>query len=492
MTQTTPSPRPAARPGRRIEPGVGLLDNPYASGLYAPIGRERHLTDEDMVIEGTVPRDISGVYLRNGPDLRWQPPGRYHWFDGDGMVHAVRFDEGRVAYRNRWVETAALRREDEEGRAVWSGLLEPRGQNPPEAPEKDTANTDVLVHHGSVLALWYRAGAPYDLDPRTLETLGTDDFRATLSCDVSAHAKVDERTEELMFFDYGEHTPYMRHGVVGPDGRVTSLVDIDLPGPRLPHDMAITANHSILMDLPLVNDPEAAKAGRYKIGFLPDTPARFGVIPRHGRGDEIRWFEADPTYIYHVSNAWETDDAVEMIACRITDPAPRVPVGGPLGSMLASLRPDAVAHHYRFDLRTGQTTERPLDDVLTEFPAINQGFSGHRNRHAWHMHIADEDTMLHDALIAYDWEQDRSEVHHFGPGRFASEVVFAPRDGATAEDDGYVITFVTDAAAMTTAVEVFDARDITADPVCRIHLGVRVPLGFHATWAADARTGAAA
>lgn len=95
------------------------------------------------------------------------------------------------------------------------------------------------------------------------------------------------------------------------------------------------------------------------------------------------------------------------------------------------------------------------------------------------------------AQAHYDWERDRSETHHFGPGRFASEVVFAPRDGATAEDDGYVITFVTDAATMTTAVEVFDARDITADPVCRIHLGVRVPLGFRATWAADARTGVA-
>lgn len=65
----------------------------------------------------------------------------------------------------------------------------------------------------------------------------------------------------------------------------------------------------------------------------------------------------------------------------------------------------------------------------------------------------------------------------------------APYDLDRRTLDGYVITFVTDAATMTTAVAVSDARDITADPVCRIHLGVRVPLGFHATWAGDARTG---
>ncbi len=117
-----------------------------------------------------------------------------------------------------------------------------------------------MFHNEKLLALWYRAGKPYALDPVTLETLGAEDFGGTLRCEVSAHAKVDERTGELMFFDYGIKPPYMRYGVVGPEGVVRHFVGIDLPGPRLPHDMAITERHSILMDLPLYNDQEAARA----------------------------------------------------------------------------------------------------------------------------------------------------------------------------------------------------------------------------------------
>ena len=83
---------------------------------------------------------------------------------------------------------------------------------------------------------------------------------------------------------------------------------VQLPGPRLPHDMAITPNYTILHDLPLFYDMEAFGAGRHKLKFHPELPSRFAVVPRHGKPEQIRWFEASPTYMYHVSNAWEEDD----------------------------------------------------------------------------------------------------------------------------------------------------------------------------------------
>ena len=475
-------------PGPAFEPGAGAFPtNPYLAALYAPVQEERVIEHEQMTIEGRLPEDLAGVYVRNGPNPRFEPRARYHWFDGDGMVHAVRFDHGRATYRNRYVETDALDLERTAGQALWTGLLEPRHGNPAHAPEKDTANTDVIVHNGKLVSLWYRAGAPYALDPITLETLSRNDWGDALTCTVSAHAKVDELTDEVCFFDYSDTAPYMKYGVVGSDGKVNHLVDIDLPGARLPHDMAITENYSILMDLPLINDPEAAKAGRYRTRFERGLPSRFGVIPRHGAGDSIRWFEADPTYIYHSVNAWEDGDEVVMTACRITDVAPRQPMEGPLGGMLASLRPDAVTYRYRFNLATGATVEEAVDDRSTEFPSINNRYTGRRNRFSYQMHIADEPTMLHDGLLRYDLDTGESTAYWFGPGRWGTEAAFAPREGATAEDDGYVILFVTDTHTQRTDVEVLDARDITAGPICRLHLPVRVPLGFHATWAGDER-----
>src|SRR5205823_7401839 len=89
------------------------------------------------------------------------------------------------------------------------------------------------------------------------------------------------------------------------------------------HDMAMTEHYSILMDLPLVNDPEAAKAGRHKLFFDNSMPARYGVIPRHGQGSEIKWFETEPCYVYHSVNAWEEGDEVVLDLCRVTKPEPR-------------------------------------------------------------------------------------------------------------------------------------------------------------------------
>jgi len=170
---------------------------------------------------------------------------------------------------------------------------------------KDSANTDIIFHNGKLLATWYLCGAPYALEPTSLDTLGAEDFAGTLDGDMMAHPKVDERTGELFWFDYGPSSPYMRYGVVGASGRVEHVVPIELAGPRLPHDMAITEHYAILMDLPLIQNEEARRAGRYKLTFDSSLPSRFGVIPRRGAPGDIRWFEAKPCYIYHVVNAWK-------------------------------------------------------------------------------------------------------------------------------------------------------------------------------------------
>ncbi len=458
-----------------------LASNPYLDGGYAPTAEET--TELDLeVSEGAIPDDLNGVYVRNGPNPQHQPVGRYHWFDGDGMVHAVHFADGRAAYRNRFIRTDGYQREREAGGALWKGIIEPFADNPPGEPEKDTANTDVVLHGDRLLALWYRAGTPYALDPVTLETLGAEDFGGTLRCEVSAHAKVDEATGELMFFDYGVKPPYMRYGVVNGDGTVKHFVPIDLPGPRLPHDMAITERHSILMDLPLFNDPEAAKRGRFKLFFDRSIPTRFGVIPRYGSAEEVRWFEAAPCFIYHSINAWEDGDEIVMDVCRVKKPEPAADAEGPLAQMLNYLRLDAHVHRYRFDLSTGRTREEVVDDDNSEFPSINAGMTGRRSRYAYNMHISPEKTLLFDGLMKYDLERGTSETHWFGDGQWGSEAPFAPRPGAIAEDDGYLVSYVYDEREERSVVVVLDAADLGAGPVCRVRLPVRVPLGFHATW----------
>ena len=459
-------------------------DNPYLIGVFAPVDQE--LTLDNLEVIGEVPKDLNGVCLRNGPNRRFKADGRYHPFDGDGMIHAVHFENGKVRYRNRWVRTKAFEQESAAGKSLWSGLMENPAGNPWGNHHglgiKDSANTDVIYHRGKVLATWYLCGSPYGIDPLSLETIGAQDFMGTLGGDMMAHPKVDERTGELMWFDYGPDQNYLTYGVIGADGRQTHRTEIALPGPRLPHDMAITENYTVLMDLPLVQDQEARAAGKYRIFYDRELQTRFAVVPRYGDNASVRWFEARPCYIYHVINAWEEGDEIIMDTCRVKNPQHQSTFATPISSMLAYMRLDAQLYRYRFNLKTGQTIEQPMDDDNMEFPSVDARVVGQEHRYSYNMRLAQEPTLLFDGIVRFDSLTGTKVEHFFGKGRWGAEAPFAPRDGSTGETDGYLVSFVNDEVEGKGEIDIFAADDLSAGPIARVLLPTRVPIGFHATW----------
>jgi len=460
------------------------IDNPYLHGLYAPITTEH--TVEDLPIEGELPADLLGAYFRNGPNSRYAPLNRYHWFDGDGMVHGIWFDGGRARYSNRWVKTRGLQHEAESGASVWPGVLGPFDFALPGGPLKDTANTDLITLGGPdgerLMALWYESGRLYELDPKTLETVGHAPIEG-MPKRISAHSKADPATGDFIFFGYGDRPPYMRYGVVRPDGTVHHT-EITLPGPRRPHDIGVTPRYSILHDFPVFFDPEYFKrTGKRVPLFHPDVPTRYGVIPRFGADADVRWFEFEPCYMLHVVNCWEDGDEVVMVGCRTADPSLKPdPKDGRIAAALSALKLGACLHEWRMNLKTGAVSERALGGEDLEFPMINPAWMGRPNRYAWLQSIPYEIPATFNALVKVDLETGDEQRYVYGPGIYGSEAPFAARPGATAEDDGYLLTFVTDTNDWSSACWVFDARDITAGPVAKVGIPHRVPAGFHATW----------
>ncbi|MCR9105732.1 MAG: carotenoid oxygenase family protein [Gammaproteobacteria bacterium] len=465
-------------------------DNPYLHGAYAPILDE--LSATALTVEGEIPADLQGAYFRNGPNPVFESANRYHPFDGDGMVHAVYFREGVVSYRNRYVQTAALQKEREDGRSVSPGVMGPFDYSVSEFGIKDTSNTDVFSYAGDVMTLWYNAGHPYRLDSHTLETKGHFALPGREQLRMSAHSKVDWASGELLFFDYGDEPPYMTYGVADAQGMLVHQAHIDLPGARLPHDIGFTTNYAVLHDLPFFHDLEVLRRHKYRVlTFHRDIPTRFGIIPRRGQSADVRWFECEPCYILHVTNCWEAGDWVVMDGCRSTNPMPDVREGeGELASMLAYMRLEANAYRWRFNLKTGEVREGDIDDLNTEFNKSNPLFHGVKSRYSYHQRIP----LLHEGghtlrftgLVKYDNDSGQSTQWDYGTGVYGSEAVFAPRRGAdrsSAEDDGYVITLVTDTRDWNSQTLVFDATDIAQGPVARVHMPQRVPFGFHASWA---------
>ena len=178
---------------------------------------------------------------------------------------------------------------------------------------------------------------------------------------MSAHPKVDNKTGELLFFNYSKQDPYMRYGVVDENNELAHYVDIPLPGPRLPHDMAFTENYVILNDFPLFWDPRLLEHDVHLPRFYPDMPSRFAVLPRRGATDDIRWFEADPTFVLHFTNAYEEGDEIVLDGFFEGDPQP-LDTGGTkwdkLFRFLALDRLQTRLHRWRFNLVTGAVQGR--------------------------------------------------------------------------------------------------------------------------------------
>ena len=170
--------------------------HPYLSGPYAPVATEGLL--ENLAVIGEIPRDLQGMYLRNSSNPRFPPTGRYHWFDGDGMLQCLAVEDGKASFRNRWVRTKAFNAETEAGKSLWRGVTERPDFTNPRGAFKDSANTDIVYHAGKLLALWWLGGEPYVIRLPDLETCGNETFGGTQRT-FSAHpmSEVDPIVAEL-------------------------------------------------------------------------------------------------------------------------------------------------------------------------------------------------------------------------------------------------------------------------------------------------------
>jgi len=453
--------------------------NPFLKGNFAPWRMEGDALDLEVV--GEIPRDLNGTYYRNGPNPAYEPRGRYHWFDGDGMIHAITLREGRAAYRNRWVQSRGLGEERQAGRTLFAGLLD---LDPGETPQfKNTGNTNIVWHAGRLLALM-EAALPTELRPCTLETLGEYDFGGRLMGPMTAHPKMDPETGEMLFFGYSPFPPFLQYHVAGPDGALRRSEVIDVPWPSMIHDFAITRDDVVFILCPLVFSLEdlARRGGAFT--WEPERGTRLGVMPRSGGSTDVKWFQTDACYVFHPMNAYREDDEIVLDVARyrrLDFMAPRV-----AREQLYRDENAAHLHRWRIDLRGGRVKSEPRDDVPAEFPRVDERRLGRKHRYGYMAAVGpdagDGRMPVFTALRKYDLVGGGIEERRLGPGNGASEPLFVPRAADADEDDGYVVTLVYDPARNASEFLILAASDIAGDPVARVRLPNRVPYGFHGNW----------
>lgn len=403
---------------------------------------------------GEIPLELSGSYVRNGPNPR--SGASAHWFMGDGMLHGIRLSDGRAQrYANRWVRTKTF----ETGRPVI-------GADRRVDLRAGSANTSVVEHAGRIFAL-VESSFPCEITPQ-LETVGAYDFDGRLHTAMTAHPKRCPVTGELHFFGYSAmpQLPALAYHRVDPAGVLVESRIVDIPGRTMMHDFAITPNHVIFMDLPVVFDPQRAMQGTMPFRWSDDYGARLGVMNRAGN-ETVRWFDIEPCYVFHVVNAFEDGDRIVLDAVRYKE----------LWRDNANDFGEAKLHRWTLDPASGAVREQPLDDMPVEFPRIDESRTGLSYRYGYALADLGE---ARSGIVKHDFATNRKSSFVCDDGQIAGEFVFVSAADAKAEDDGWILGLVYDQTRDGSDFVIVDARDLTR--IATVQLPQRVPGGFHGAW----------
>ena len=480
-------------------------NSPYNAPGFKPV----HTLCSNAVLQvsGKIPDDLEGVYLRNGTNLQFgQTNGRYHMFNGAGMLHQVQIAAGKASYSNTYIKTPRYEIEDAMGqdqylhfgdlagggkaglvRMAVAALRQRLGVLPAlEALESGSSTTAVQYHHGKLYCL-QETGYPFALNTRVedghliLDGEGRwDTFGGKLDSPYTAHPKIDPATGDWYTFSTQFSSGRLYHSVLR-QGKLEqhSVIDQQKPALAFLHDYYLTDHYLVFPDLSLrFNPKDMFGPEKSPMVFDADYKMRWGVIKRdHQPGDPVRWFTTDqPGHLWHVVNGWEEtrDDGgtdIVLFAPVFRSYPSNLPIHNPQ-------EPHAKFNKWRLNLDSGQVTEdRVLLDHFYERPSFNTAYIGRQNRYAY---LLDEEKegMMARGVLKYDMV-DEQEVACFDYGEFyGGEALFVPRTNASSEDDGYLLELL----MMADRAELLIIDAATMQEMARLHLPQRVPFGVHSCW----------
>ncbi|WP_088893578.1 carotenoid oxygenase family protein [Leptolyngbya ohadii] len=450
-------------------------------------------------IEGQIPAELEGTLFRNGPgllDINGQQI--HHPFDGDGMISAITFQNGRAYYRNRFVRTQAFLEEQQAGKILYRGVFgtqKPGGwmANFMDLRLKNIANTQVIYWGGRLLALW-EAAEPHRLDPATLETIGLDYLDGILEPGEAfgAHPRVDPACA----FDNG--APCLVNFSIKPKGLSTTITIYELdpagkllrkqarsvPGFAFIHDFALTPNYCIFFQNPVDFNPLPFVAGLRGAGqcleFKGDRPTQALIIPRQGSAP-IQTIPIQAGFVFHHANAFEQEGDL-FVDSICYDALPSIEPGDDYRQVdFAALAPGQL-WRFRFNLAQNSVTRELLESRCCEFPSLHPDREARPYRYVYMgaAHDAIGNAPL-QAVLKLDIQTGERQLWTAAPTGFTGEPVFVPRPNATAEDDGWLLTLIFDAKQERSQLVILNAQDLT-QPIARLHLKHHVPYGLHGTF----------
>ncbi len=442
----------------------------WQQGNFRPVSEE--VTATNLKVEGSIPPELNGLYVRNGTNS--STGIAEHFFGGDGMMHGVRLEGGQAKwYRNRYIDTPVYRKEV--------------GKFSAPRPENTTSAVSLLYHGGELMSLG-EFGYPYLINPDDLSTKGVFNYHGKLTGNMTAHPRIDPATGELLFFGYNIVSPYLTYMRADAAGNMLQVEPIELTGPSMIHDFAVTDNYVAFMEMPVRFSWLSAISGS-GLPFKWDdaAPCRVGVMPRTGTNADVKWFDVPACFIFHIMNSFEQGEDVVVDAARYD-------------KLWVKNSHDffhpARLSRFAMNMKTGKASVQQIHEHSMEFPQVNRSYWTKDYRYGYSLVVDEKNdaperiAQAEGGIRKYDLKTGDVENYLSGPALTPGEAIFIPaRESGGAEDEGYLASYVYDKNSQTSAFCLFDATNVSAGPIAKVPLPVRVPVGFHGVWVPDSVVG---
>ncbi|MDX1736236.1 MAG: carotenoid oxygenase family protein, partial [Halioglobus sp.] len=415
----------------------------WQRGNFRPVSEE--ITVTELKVQGSIPPQLSGLYVRNGTNSSTGISD--HFFGGDGMIHGVRLENGRAGwYRNRYVDTPVYRKES-------GGFGAPK-------PEHTTSAVSLIYHGGELMSLG-EFGYPYLIDPTDLSTKGAFNYEGALTGNMTAHPRIDPDTGELLFFGYNVVEPYMTYMRADAGGNMVQVEPIEMSGPGMVHDFAVTENYVVFMDMQVRFSWLSAMTGSgLPFKWDDNVPCRFGVMPRTGGNSDVQWFDVPSCFIFHIMNSFEQGDEVIVDAARYDHLW--------VTSSHDFFHPARLSR-FSMNLKTGKASVDQIYEGAMEFPQVNRSLWTKPYRYGYSVVVDEENDspeLIDKAaggLRKYDVQTGAVDSYLPGPSLTPGEPVFVPAvEAGGAEDEGYLATYLYDKNTDTSAFCLFDATRVSS------------------------------
>ncbi len=465
---------------------------------------EKELENIELTVrEGEVPQDLFGTFYRNGPgQLERGGLWVHHPFDGDGMIVAIKFKNGKVKITNRFIATEAWLEEKKANKFLYRGVFgtkKPGGviANAFDLRLKNIANTNIVKLGNELLALW-EASSPHSLDLETLNTNGLTNLNGVLKPGeaLSAHPRFDpgHHHNHQRMVTYGVKTGpkstirLMEFGTEGEEsGQLLSDRKDVFNGFAFLHDFAITPNWAIFMQNSINFNPIpfvfGQKGAAQCLSSNPNGQSKFWLIPRDSgdfAGQPPKIFDAPKGFVFHHLNAWEDNEIINLESIFYTD-FPSIAPDQDFKKIDFDSLPEGILKRSTINLTNEEISTKILSNQCCEFAMVNPYREGLSAKYGW-MAVTEEKNGNGplQAIKKLNLINNEEYIWSAAPRGFVSEPLFIPSKDSQQEDDGWVLDLVWNGEREGTDLVILQASDLKQQAI--VELPIAIPHGLHGSW----------